>query len=324
MSDKAAVESRIPERLLGPTFLAKMAEVDPDDLLNPRAIFSGIEALAKGQKNADTGGNIVLYKHRTPKAGFKWELAAGGRSFKARRINGTVEFEAREFIGAWKELRFYTGTSNLGRQDMTSYEKAAWFHGMKKEFKFTNEQLHNELTNRGVHISLSHVANLVAAYEKLIPQIREAWKNQATGGENIAVPDSFVFFVYSKEPELQLKIWERVNDGERWEAVRAELSDTGTVGGKKSGKAKRGKKSNEPTVNVRQLRAIIEAAAISDESRQNCLRLIRFITGEDKTLRIDGRMLAVEQRGRVSASATPKKNKPAKKATPKPTPKRKS
>jgi hypothetical protein len=307
------------KKLVGPTFLVRLAEIDPDDLLNPRIHFRGIEELAKGQKNADTGGGIVVVKHRQPKSGFKWELAAGGRSFRARRANGTVECEAREFTGTEKQLHIFTGTSNLAREDLTSYEKAAYFAGLKKKFKLDVKGVHAEVTSGGAHISYSQVANLLSAFEELIIDIREAWKNE--DGRDVKVTDRFIFWVRTLPKEAQQRVWEKIGDGEKWESVKSELESSGELGGakKKRGKKKSGG-SSAPAVNIRQVRAVVEHARISEDNRHAMLRLIRFLTGESRQLQVGDRLLATNVKGKVvtqsvaSTKPPPTKKKAAKKS----------
>lgn len=223
-----AEENQIVSYLLGPEFMVKLDDVDPDPSPDePRIEYKPekLDEVVAGMKLTGTASDsIKLRKHPDAKRGYKWQRLAGGYRFAAARILGLEELPAKEYMGTPLQAAIYAASDNVNRSGHSTYELAQLFAKTKAKHKLETKQLIELLRDNGFSAKYTedYVNNLIRGYMKLCDTVSQAWR------EDRGVSTNMINWLVTYPKKEQEELWTRILVAGKWETVKAEEEAKGT------------------------------------------------------------------------------------------------
>jgi ParB-like chromosome segregation protein Spo0J len=213
---------------LSPTMQIRVDQIDPDDSNNPRLHLINVNNLMVGMENSGTThAPIIVQAIDDPESPYKWRRLAGSRRFQAAKTLGWEFIDARIYTGGAMDAHFLRFVDNEGHEGLNPFEKAAYFRSTKLKFDFSTSELVRELETRGIKVSVSYVDNLIHAYDALLPEIRDAWRDQyKKPKEQQLLTTDLINHLKKLRATQQLETWRRVQNGEDWKKIKFETQPT--------------------------------------------------------------------------------------------------
>lgn len=258
-----------------------LTQIRANDSFNSRKTYRDdeIETLADDIENHGQLNPLLV----SVAAGGKYDLIAGFKRFRALKlVNARIEEHNRtadekkkkEPLTAFVQVASFKNEAdkymtnlaeNVLRSNLTGYEIAERAAYLSDEFGMTANDIGKRLTKDNRYIS-----NLIRAYRKVIPEIREAWKN--AGNDEGTLPWNFVLRMAALDDSEQKEAWD--------ERVKA-TSPLGALTGDSDEKEDKGKKGPQraSAVTLDSARKAVKESKKSDAWKEGALAALAFALG---------------------------------------------
>ncbi len=245
--------------------------------------YRGVEQLAADIKKDGQLTPVIV----RPLGEGKYALVAGFRRYEAiaRHLNEKfIEASVREM----DDLRaaILNAKENTNRDGLTTYEFAQRCCQLRDQFQLSQAKIAAEFAAgtdyRGEGMSRSYVGNLMRAFDKLAPVIKQAWAS-----ENPALTTDQLIKWGAMEQDEQVEEWEEMTGtGEDGEPAEDEGEE-----GNSDSEAKKGPRKASATHLGAALRAVKNDPKLSETVSDALQAALNFALGKTKSLRVGGRMV---------------------------------
>lgn len=240
--------------------------------------YRGVEQLAADIKKDGQLTPVIV----RPAENGRYKLVAGFRRCDAMKSLGMTDVDAKVMEIDDLRAAVLNAKENTSRDGLTTYEFAQRCCQLRDRFALSQAKIANEFAAgtdyRGEGMSRSYIGNLMRAFDKLAPVIKDAWKN-----ENPALTTDQLIKWGAMEQDEQVEEWEEMTgvgeDGEPadGEETPDEGSDT---------QAKKGPRKASASHLGAALRAVKNDPKLSETVQDAILATLDFALGKRKTLKV--------------------------------------
>lgn len=263
--------------------------------LRPEKSYGNIEDLAADIKKRGLLNPILVAENGQNKEK-PWRLIGGFRRLEAIKMLGLKSVRATVVVGTEEELHWINLVENLVRKDLSTYEIAIACQRLSTDYKLSAQQISARL-GAAESLSKAYINHLLQALRQLHPAILKAWSGEM--GENLQAlcTKAYIEGVMRLPPAEQLVKWE-TDIGKRSapKAIEGMASDPAEPETKKPGKSHL----------VKAVKALSDAN-INGIAKASALAALRWVTGDAKTLTIDGACVYTTKKVKKAKAAKPSK-----------------